>query len=51
MITHHVKRIGESPCTDCGLHYINNNVSVTQDGEVTCKDCLKLLNLSKRSNS
>lgn len=44
IIIHHVKRMGDSEYTDCGLKYINSGRSATQNGEVTCKECIKELN-------
>ncbi len=39
--THHVKNMGSSKRTDCGIYHVNRHVWVTQDGTVTCKDCIK----------
>lgn len=44
MLVHHVKEIGKSSYTTCGLRCLNNGTSITQDGEITCKECLKYVN-------
>jgi len=38
-IIHHVKEMGESEYTDCGLPFINTGLSATQFGKVTCEEC------------
>lgn len=37
---HHVKQIGESERTDCGLRCTNGDVTITQGGKITCNDCI-----------
>ena len=50
MVVHHVKIIGESKYTDCGMRCINTGLAITQDGEVTCEDCRRRQDRSKDGN-